>query len=71
MPAGDMQQWKFWGTSMKEVHSNIRACEKQEHWQQVAYSTHHDALTQICFDCESIWTSMPPRQRIVETKAEG
>lgn len=36
-----------------EVKKHIRECEGK-HSQQVAYSTFHDALTQICFGCKKI-----------------
>lgn len=35
------------------VREHIRNCEGR-HKQQVAYSTFHDALTQICFICKKI-----------------
>ena len=40
-----------------EVKRFIRLCEGK-HIQQVIYSTYHDALTQICFDCGIIRTSI-------------
>ncbi len=36
----------------------IQNCQSQKHIQQVAYSTYHDALTQVCFTCKVIRTSM-------------
>lgn len=39
------------------VKKNIKSCEGK-HVQQVAYSSYHDALTQICFGCKSIRTSL-------------
>jgi len=36
-----------------EVRTQIKKCEGR-HSQQVAYSTFHDALTQICFGCKKI-----------------
>jgi len=35
----------------------IKNCEG-EHVQQIAYSSYHDALTQICFGCRKIRTSL-------------
>ena len=32
------------------VKDCIKSCEGK-HIQQIAYSSYHDALTQICFDC--------------------
>lgn len=39
--------------SLDEVHEWIKKCEGV-HSQQVAFSTFHDALTQICFGCRKI-----------------
>jgi hypothetical protein len=39
--------------TMEEVRIHIQACEGI-HSQQVAYSTFHDCLTQICFGCRKI-----------------
>ena len=39
-----------------EVKAHIKLCEGK-HRQQVAYSSYHDALTQICFDCKRIRTN--------------
>jgi len=36
-----------------EVRKHIQDCEGV-HTQQVAYSTFHDSLTQICFGCQRI-----------------
>lgn len=36
--------------TQEEVRQHIQDCEGQ-HMQQVAYSTYHDALTQICYGC--------------------
>ena len=41
-----------------EVRIHIRDCQRDKHIQQVAYSTYHDALTQVCFTCEKIRTSI-------------
>lgn len=40
-----------------EIRRQIQACEGK-HMQQVVYSTYHDALTQICFDCKKIRTNI-------------
>ena len=37
----------------EEVEKHIRSCEGI-HRQQVAYSTYHQALTQICFNCRVV-----------------
>ncbi len=39
------------------VKSHIKGCEGK-HIQQVVYSSYHDALTQVCFGCKKIRTSL-------------
>lgn len=39
--------------TQEEVREHIRACEGH-HTQQAIYSTFHDALTQVCFGCLKI-----------------
>lgn len=46
--------------TITEVKKAIKKCEGR-HTQQVAYSTYHDGLTQICFDCGKIRTNIRPR----------
>ena len=41
-----------------EVRNKIRDCQKKGHTQQVAYSTYHDCLTQICFTCNEVLTNL-------------
>lgn len=43
--------------TQNEVRRNIKQCEGH-HSQQVAYSTFHDALTQICFGCKKIRSNL-------------
>jgi len=43
--------------TQEEVKKEIKKCEGK-HIQQVAYSSYHDALTQICFGCKSVRTSL-------------
>jgi hypothetical protein len=43
--------------TITEIRQKIRECEGK-HRQQVCYSTYHDSLTQICFDCLKIRTNM-------------
>lgn len=43
--------------NQEKVKEHIKECEGK-HVQQIAYSSHHDALTQICFGCKKIRTSM-------------
>ena len=39
------------------VEHHIECCEGK-HVQQVVYSTYHKALTQICFGCKKVRTSL-------------
>mgnify|MGYP006875062382 CR=1 FL=1 len=41
-----------------EVREEIQECSDLGHVQQVAYSTWHDALTQVCFTCGNVVTSL-------------
>ena len=43
--------------TMEEIREHIQNCEGK-HSQQVAYSTFHDSLTQICFGCKKIRSSL-------------
>ena len=43
--------------TQEEVKKFIKKCEGH-HKQQVCYSTYHDALTQICFDCDVVRTNL-------------
>ena len=38
---------------MEDVRTHIQNCEGK-HTQQAIYSTFHDALTQVCFGCKMI-----------------
>ena len=44
-------------STQEEVRKYIRECEGR-HSQQVAFSTFHDALTQICYGCKTIRTNI-------------
>lgn len=44
--------------SIQGVRRFIKDCQINNHVQQVAYSTYHDCLTQVCFGCQKIRTSM-------------
>lgn len=44
-------------STQEEVKEQIKLCEGR-HVQQIAYSSYHDALTQICFNCKKIRTSL-------------
>lgn len=39
---------------MMALRDVIKHCQDSSHIQQVAFSTYHDALTQICFNCRVI-----------------
>ena len=39
--------------TVEEVRNHIQSCEGK-HTQQAIYSTFHDALTQVCFGCRAI-----------------
>ena len=43
--------------SQEEVRKHIQECEGK-HTQQAIYSTFHDALTQICYVCRKIRTTL-------------
>ena len=38
---------------MEDVRTHIKECEGR-HTQQAIYSTFHDALTQVCFGCQCV-----------------
>ncbi len=42
------------GNSVKILRNVIRDCQEKGHIQQVAYSTYHDGLTQVCFTCQMV-----------------
>ena len=52
------------------VESHIEGCEGR-HIQQVIYSTYHKALTQICFGCKSVRTSLSEKDLIKEAEDEN
>lgn len=43
--------------SMEEVRAYIQDCEGL-HTQQAIYSTFHDCLTQVCYSCKKIRTTL-------------
>ena len=43
--------------SPDDVKIHIKDCEGK-HIQQVAYSSYHDALTQVCFGCNVVRTNL-------------
>lgn len=42
---------------VEEIRRQIRQCEGR-HVQQAIYSTYHDALTQVCYGCRKIRSSI-------------
>lgn len=43
--------------TQEEVREHIKECEGK-HTQQAIYSTFHDALTQICYGCKKVRTTI-------------
>jgi hypothetical protein len=52
--------------TQEEVRKHIKECECR-HTQQAIYSTFHDALTQICFGCRKIRSTI----RVYDEKKYG
>ena len=52
-----MKDFKIKFMNKINVENNIEKCEGK-HIQQIIYSTYHKALTQICFNCKEIRTSL-------------
>lgn len=48
--------YEFYPTQ-EEVRQHIKDCEGK-HTQQAIYSTFHDGLTQICFGCRRVRSTM-------------
>ena len=48
--------------TQKEVKEKIKQCEGK-HVQQIAYSSYHDALTQVCFGCNKVRTNLKAKER--------
>lgn len=46
-------------TTLADVRDQTRICQSNGHVQQVAYSTYHDCLTQICLTCGAVVTNLP------------
>jgi len=44
--------------SQEDVEMEIMKCQNRKHVQQVAFSTYHHALTQVCFSCDKVRTSV-------------
>ena len=55
--------------SQEDVEMSTAKCQSKKHVQQVAFSTYHHALTQVCFTCNKVRTSMEEKDIIKnETK---
>ena len=52
-------------SSMEEVRTDVQDCEGK-HMQQVAYSTYHDALTQICYGCMKVRSNIMQEKNVNE-----
>lgn len=48
----------YCGLSINSIRNKIKDCKNKRHVQQVAFSTYHDMITQVCFTCESVRTSI-------------
>ena len=46
------------------IQGCIKTCEKKKHLQQVAFSTFHNCLTQVCFTCNVCRTSLPESDQV-------
>ena len=44
--------------SQEFIQGCIQTCESKKHLQQVAFSTFHNCLTQVCFTCNVCRTSL-------------
>lgn len=53
-----------------EVQRAIKNCNEKGHVQQVVYSVHHGCMTQICFGCKTVRTSMLIKDLIFDKKIE-
>jgi len=51
-------KFRVWHMEQKEVNKDIADCQRRNHIHQVAFSTFHHAITQVCFTCEIIRTSL-------------
>ncbi len=45
------------------LRGNIRDCQNALHIHQVSFSTYHDCLTQVCFTCKRVRTSMEKEEK--------
>lgn len=45
-----------------KLRSKIEICQSMNHNQQVVFSTYYDCLTQICFSCNFVRTSLNKKE---------
>jgi hypothetical protein len=50
----------------EDVEMAIIRCQENNHIHQVAFSTFHHALTQVCFTCGKIRTSMRLTKKMID-----
>lgn len=41
-----------------QVIVHTKNCNNKRHVQQIAFSVHHSAVTQVCFTCKAVRTNM-------------
>lgn len=56
-----MVEYKVKNTNFIQVRNITQVCQNKNHIQQIAYSSYHDTLTQVCFTCKMIRTNMDKR----------
>lgn len=57
--------------SDETVKTIIQRCQNANHLQQVAFSTYHNCLTQICFTCGDVRTSLNDWKDAEDIKSES
>ena len=57
-----MLEFESYG-SIEDVRKEVQVCSQDGHTQQVAYSTWHDGITQVCFYCEKVRTTIKELQQ--------
>lgn len=51
--------------SQEEVRRHIQNCEGK-HTQQAVYSTFHDALTQVCYGCKKVRSTIRRDNEVIQ-----
>ena len=54
----EKKEFKLLHENKQSIEEFIECCQELNHTHQVAFSTYHNALTQICFTCKEIRTSI-------------